>query len=85
MRRLSGEEGEMKAILEWLCTWAAISAFAIVMAYFFIQAWDAQAPEWERHGSVIERDLKPFMSDFAGGRSKTTGFGYYDRKRERGR
>jgi hypothetical protein len=75
----------MKTILQWLCTWAAISAFAIGMAYLFIQAWDASAPEWERNGSVIERDLKPFMADTASGRTKTTGFGYYDRKKQRGR
>ena len=63
-----------------------ITACSIGMAYLFIQAWDATAPEWERKGfDVVERDLKPFMDDFRQGRSKTTGFGYYDRKRERGR
>ena len=75
----------MKA-LEIIGTWALLTVFGIIGAYFFVKAWDATAPEWERQNfSVVERDFKPFFNDFAGGRQKTTGFGFYERKRGRGR
>ena len=75
----------MRAALEWIGVWALITAVSIFGAYHFIKAWDATAPEWEKNGSVLERDLAAWMKEGGGDRTKTTGFGFYDRKRERGR
>ena len=79
----------MKAILKWIGTWALLATFSIGMAWLFIQGWDEQErlrerPPWSKPG-YFEREAKPYQLDFASGRSKTSGHGYYDRKRERGR
>jgi hypothetical protein len=77
------------AIIRWIGTWALLSAFAIGFAYLFIWGWDRQStlaekPPWSKPSSM-ERELQPFQLDFANGPRKSTGHGYYDRRKERGR
>lgn len=76
-------------MIRWLGTWALLTALSIGMAYLFIWGWDRQEalrerPPWSKPG-IIEREFGPYQFDFAAGRTKTSGHGYYDRRRERGR
>jgi hypothetical protein len=75
--------------LRWIGTWALISSLSIVLAYLFVWGWDRQEalrerPPWSKHG-YMEREAQPYQLDFAQGRTKTSGHGYYDRRKERGR
>jgi hypothetical protein len=74
---------------KWVGTWALIVVLSLVMAKLFINAWDA---EWTarmanlaKHQAWVAEQQRPYQFDFAGGRTKSTGHGYYDRRKERGR
>jgi hypothetical protein len=76
-------------MIKWIGTWALIVAFSVGMAWLFVQAWDA---EWTarmaslaRHQAWVAEQQRPYQLDFADGRTKSTGHGYYDRRKERGR
>ncbi len=76
-------------VIRWLGTWALLTTMSIALAYLFIWSWDRQEalrerPPWSKPG-YMEREVQPYQLDFASGRNKTSGHGYYDRRKERGR
>lgn len=70
---------------------AAVIALALAMftalLFFGSGVWEAGKPEpapWSKP-STLERELAPWMQETATGRFTTSGYGFYDRKRERGK
>ena len=78
-------------MIRWLTTWAMLTACGIALAWLFcgygldqLDRVDKAKPPWSKPG-IMERHEHAYQLDFAAGRTKTSGHGYYDRKRERGR
>ena len=77
--------------MKTLTTWALITVVGVALAWLFcgygldqLERMDKVKPPWSKPG-IIEREFGPYQFDFASGRVKTSGHGYYDRKKQRGR
>ena len=78
-------------MIRWLTTWALLTVVGVALAWLFcgygldqFERMEQYKPPWSKPG-YMEREFGPYQFDFASGRVKTSGHGYYDRKRERGR
>ena len=78
-------------MIKWLTTWAMLTVVGVALAWLFcgygldqLERMDKAKPPWSKPG-IMERQLAPYQLEMADQTRKSTGFGYYDRRRERGR
>ena len=87
-------------MIKTLTTWALLTACGIALGWLFfgwgldqLEKMDRERPPWskpsytEHERQLLNRHIHEhaYQLDFAAGRTKTSGHGYYDRRRERGR
>jgi hypothetical protein len=79
-------------VAKWVLQFVAIFLIALTLAWLFIQGWDKQhAIDTQKTEAYISGLLYDYHQDrsvpqiFSTGRSTTTGFGYYERRTQRGK